>query len=417
MADKYEDDDNIFDEGEMEDDGTADIIRKAYEESMKDDGDDDGGFDQPLDVKAAEEPDVVSPEKGRDLLDDAEMAKAKGKAAADDGSEESEKPGEGDKPKDDAKPEGGEEKPAEDNSPEGDKGDQGGEEKPTDLKAADLNTLLDGVPDDRKGEISRRLGDADRVLAPFKAHEAELKRHGQTPEGAINRLLELNTFAQSKPDEYLAWVATQSNSEPHKALEGAAKLLGYKLAKDGEDDDDDMFSDPQTKALKEENARLKAQLSGNQPSFGPDTPERQQARTVQQQLQSFVSEVDEAGQLKRPFFEQLRPRISEMATAHRNGTGNPVTTDDLQRFYDQAVSEVRTAFGAPTAPAPQSGQGSAAQGGKPVADQIKERAAAAQRAQKASKSVDGTGQGASRRPALSDNASLDDVIRHFASSD
>lgn len=414
MADKDQDDDNIFDEGEMEDDGTADIIRKAYEESMKDDEDDDGGFDQPLDAKTGDEPDVVSPEKGRDLLDDAEMAKAKGKTAGEDAPEEGEKPKGDDKPKDDAKPKGEDGKPAEGDDPEGGKD---GDDKPADLKGADLNALLDGVPDDRKGEISRRLGDAERVLAPFKAHEAELKRHGQTPEGAINRLLELNTFAQSKPDEYLAWVATQTNSEPHKALEGAAKLLGYKLTKDGEGDDDDMFSDPETKALKEENDRLKAQLTGKQPGFGPDTPERQQARTVQQQLQSFVSEVDEAGQLKRPFFEQLRPRISEMATAHRNSTGNPVTTDDLQRFYDQAVTEARTAFGAPSAPAPQPGQGSAAQGGKPVADQIKEKAAAAQRAQKASKSVDGTGQGASRRPALSDDASLDDVIRHFASQD
>ncbi|ANH49096.1 hypothetical protein [Tritonibacter mobilis] len=407
MADKDQDDDNIFDEGEMEDDGTADIIRKAYEESMKDDEDDDGGFDQPLDAKAGDEPDVVSPEKGRDLLDDAEMAKAKGKTAGDEDAPDDEKP------KGDAKPKGEDDNSASDD-PEGDKD---GDDKPADLKGADLNSLLDGVPDDRKGEISRRLGDAERVLAPFKAHEAELKRHGQTPEGAINRLLELNTFAQSKPDEYLAWVATQTNSEPHKALEGAAKLLGYKLTKDGEGDDDDMFSDPETKALKEENDRLKAQLAGKQPGFGPDTPERQQARTVQQQLQSFVSEVDEVGQLKRPFFEQLRPRISEMATAHRNSTGNAVTTDDLQRFYDQAVAEARTAFGAPSAPAPQPGQGSAAQGGKPVADQIKEKAAAAQRAQKASKSVDGTGQGASRRPALSDDASLDDVIRHFASQD
>lgn len=423
MADKDKTEDDIFDEGEMEDDGTADIIRKAYEESMQDDEDDDGGFDQPLDIKTGDEPDVVSPEKGRDLLDDAEMAKAKGKTDGDDHPNDrtEEKSEDKDQDQDEKETAGDDDEPNGDEAKDKEEPDEKQEdEQTTDLTAADLNSLLDGVPDDRKGEITRRLGDAERLLAPFKAHEDELKIHGQTPEGAISRLLELNSFAQAKPDEYLAWVATQTNAEPHKAIEGAAKLLGYKLTKDGEEtgDDDDMFSDPEAKALKEENDRLKAQLAGKQPGFGPDTPERQQARTVQQQLQSFVSEVDDTGQLKRPFFEHLRPRIAEMASAHRNSTNTAVTTDDLQRFYDQALIEARNTFGSPTpTPTPQGEESSAAQGEKPVAEQIKEKAAAAQRAQKASKSVDGTGQGASRRPALPDSASLDDVIRHFASQE
>ena len=189
------------------------------------------------------------------------------------------------------------------------------------------------------------------------------------------------------------------------------------LTKDGgADDDDDMFLDDTTRALREEVASLKAQIAGKAPSFGPDTPERQQQLTAQRQLSDFVSERDEAGQPRRPFFDHLRPRIVEMALSHRNSTGQHVTTDDLQRFYDQALEEARSAFGNPT-PNPNASGNSAAQAAKPVADQIKERAAAAQKAQRASKSIDGTGQGASRRPALSESASLDEVIRHFASQE
>ena len=399
MADKQTDD-NIFDEGEYEDDGTADIIRKAYDAAMEDDGEDDGGFDQPA-QPGRDDPDVVSPDQGRELLDKSEIAKSRGKNP-----DESAKPAP--KPEADAKS---------DDAGEAAKAETEDANAP-DLSAADTASLLEGVPDASKAEISRRIDTAARILDQFKEHQDELKAHGTSEEQAINRLLYLNSFAQTKPDEYLAWVAGQANAaEPHAALEGAAKLLGYKLTKDGgADDDDDMFLDDTTRALREEVASLKAQIAGKAPSFGPDTPERQQQLTAQRQLSDFVSERDEAGQPRRPFFDHLRPRIVEMALSHRNSTGQHVTTDDLQRFYDQALEEARSAFGNPT-PNPNASGNSAAQAAKPVADQIKERAAAAQKAQRASKSIDGTGQGASRRPALSESASLDEVIRHFASQE
>jgi O6-methylguanine-DNA--protein-cysteine methyltransferase len=414
-------DENIFDEGEMEDDGTADIIRKAYEESMKDDDDDDdGGFDQPLDPSSEEEPDVVSPEKGRDLLDDADIAKAKGKPS---GTEDS-KGGtpKSEKKDDESAEQSGEDKSAEtDEKADDDKDEAKTDDKAPDLASADIDTLLDGVSDDRKAEISRRIRESEEAMKPFQNPyiQQQMKQFGASPKEVASRLTDLASFAVSNPAEYIAWVAKES-ATPEKMdelLQKSAKLLGYKITKDTGDDDDDMFSDPETKALKEENARLKAQLSGNAPGFGPDTPERQQMRQAQQQLEGFVNERDANGNLKRPFFEQLKPRISEMAAHHRSSTGKVVTVDDLQRFYDQAAEEARRAFGGAGQQNPQAQQGSAAQGAKPVADQIKEKAAAAQRAQRASKSVDGTGQGANRRPALSDDASLDDVIRHFAYKD
>ena len=413
MADKTLDELNevsIFGENDMEEDGTADLIRKAFE-GEDDDDDDDGGFDQPLEGKS-EEPDVVSPEEGRDLLDDADLAKAKGKKLD----------GEPTTDKDDAEN-------TDDTTGDSDKAEtaddaEGEDEKdPVDLSGADVASLLEGVPDDRKAELTRRFKEADEVLAPFKSPyvQEQMKQFGAKPQDVANRLVDLATFAQQKPDEYLAWAASEMADGPDKVgevLSAAAKLHGYKLVKDGdEDDEDDMFADEETKSLKARIRELEGQLSGktgDAPSFGPDTPQRQQARTLQQTIHSFINETDDAGQLRRPYFEQLQPQITQKAAQHRAATGNPVTVEDLDQFYNEAVSEARAAFGAPQTPTPAPQAPSAAQNAPSVADQLKKKADAALRAQRASKSVDGTGQGASRRPALSDDASLDDAIRHFA---
>lgn len=400
--DKDDLNDDIYDEGEFEEDGTSEIIRKAFEESMKDDDDeDDGGFDQPFEEPETNTPDVVSPDEGRDLLDKADIQKNKAKR------EELED--------DDPAPKSEDEDPApkSEDDPDGEGDD---DPTPVDLTAADVNTLLDGVPDDRKTELSRRLKDADAALAPFQTDyvQEQMKAHGSNPSEVAGRLVELATFAAQKPDEYVAWVVSQSASgdKAGEVLERAAKHLGFKVVKD-DDDDDDMFEDPELKALREENRLLKEGKSSDTPTFGPDTPDRTNARTATQQLNSFTTEKDETGQLKRPHFEHLRPRIAELAKSHRDQTGAAVSVQDLQTFYDKALEEAQKVFQPTPTPTPTP---SAAQT-IPSVSQRDKKAAAARRAQRASKPIDGSGQGASRRPALSESASLEDTIRHFASKE
>lgn len=422
------DDENIFDEGEFEEDGTAKLIREAWEAEEGEDGeDDDGGFDQPLEDNP-DAPDVVSPDKGRDLLDKAEVTKERTRRAdseaakPDDEAAQAPKDGKTDSV---AK---ADDKSGEDTAQGAEADDKAGEDgdgdKP-DLTQAEASALLEGMPDDRKAEVTRRLAEAENVLKPFQSPyiKDQMQRFGATPDQVASRLADLASFANTNPDEYIAWMAKEAGGDdPSELLGKAAERLGYKLTKVS-DDDDDVFLDPEVKRIKEENERLKRQVNG-ETDFGPDTPERQQARQMRQQLDSFINERDETGNLKRPGFQQLEPVIAQAAAQHRQQTGKPATMEDLDRFYTAAVEQVRSAMGVPAgqmgAPEPPSGQPggeagtSAAQSGQSVSDQIKTKAAAAQRAQRASKSVDGTGQGASRRPALSENASLDDVIRHFA---
>ena len=151
MADKQTDD-NIFDEGEYEDDGTADIIRKAYDAAMEDDGEDDGGFDQPA-QPGRDDPDVVSPDQGRELLDKSEIAKSRGKNP-----DESAKPAP--KPEADAKS---------DDAGEAAKAETEDANAP-DLSAADTASLLEGVPDASKAEISRRIDTAARIVWWLETH-------------------------------------------------------------------------------------------------------------------------------------------------------------------------------------------------------------------------------------------------------
>lgn len=274
-------------------------------------------------------------------------------------------------------------------------------QKPEDaIKASSVDALIDGLPDDRRAEIGRRLGDADQIVGLFKGREAEMERHGVTPPQAMARMLELNAFAQTNPDEYLAWVAVEMNAKaPHEILSKAAERLGFKMVPATEKNDD-LFEDEEVKRLREEVRQLKGETSYD---FGPDTEARKVERKVQQDLQDFIGARDPAtGQPLRPYFNILRDRIAQMAGERRTQTGQPVTTEDLHAIYVQADAEARTAFGG----------NSAAQSAPTVAQQD-QKAASIEKAKLASKNIDGSGQGAARRPALPDDAPISDVIRHF----
>lgn len=413
------DDPHIFGKSDIEDDGTAELIRKIMEDD--DDEDDDGGFDQPPVDRESDLPDVVEPDEGHDLLDKASLNKGKGDdGEEDEGKAASEDQG-GTKKRDAAAAPAAKTSDAAENAEgEGDpaKADEGnGGASP--LTEASVSDLLEGVADDRRAEISRRLDEATGIMSVFDNHKDELSRHNTTPKAALERLVDLNAFAQQKPDEYIAWVSKEMGGDkPMAALEGAAKLLGMKLVKEepaaDEDDEDEFMTDrerEQAATIRE----LKAQ--NNQPrEFGPDTT----ARATEQSLHNFINEVDPAtGQKVRPHFDLLHPHIARMAMEARQSNGRNVTVDDLQTFYDKALSDMQAALG--TAPTPQPVEGEqpatpAAQDADTVQKTIQKKAAAAAKAQKASKSIDGTGQGASRRPALPPDASIDAVIRHFADS-
>lgn len=372
------------DYGELHDDGTADVIRQVMS-NMDNDDEDDGGFDTPMDE---EDPrDVVDPEKGHELIDDAKMGKGK----------KDEKPSQ-----DDDDDGSGDEKPSDDGddaeeakSDNDDKAEDGDD----DLSGASIADLVAAVPETHRGEIAKRLGEASQINELFETRKAEVGFQGiDTPRAALNTFLDLNKYARSNPGEYLAWVAQQSGADkPHEVIAKAAERFGYKLVPTA--DDDDPFADP---------SEQKPAHQPGQP-FGPDAQEHQIERYAAQVVFDVRTEVDPAnGQLKRPYFSQLEGPIAQRVSAHI-AAGNPLPTRaEISRFYDEAYAEAVSAFGG--------GQANpAAQSGGRVAQQNQEQAAQrAQKARRASKTIDGTGQGSRRHPALRDDAPLEEVVRHFA---
>lgn len=386
MSTPKDNDENLY--GPSKDDDDADI-REIIETALKnseadgDDDDDAGGFGAPIKREAGDA--TVSHEQGLDLIDKTKFAAAqtdKAEPAAD-----AEK-------KEEAAPQAGDE-----TRPEAETGAKQEGAKPAADPAADL---LADIPEERRAIIADRLDAATRVMSVFKGHEAELQRHNVTPEKAMERLVYLNAFAQEKPDEYIAWVAGEMKPDAaHEVLGAAAKLIGYKLVPEVEESQDE-FEDEEIRKLREENARLKA---GTARAFGPDAPERVAQRTISEQIAAFATEKDEAGTLKRPYFDALRPQISAAASAMRAQTGQPVTVAQLDEIYRKAEDDALKAFGIT----------SAAQKPAPVAAQEQDKKAAdLAKAKAASTSIDGSGQGADRHPALSPDAPIADVVRHFA---
>lgn len=383
-------DDDLDDDVQIADD-TDEIIRKALAEFDADPGDSQV-FSGPIEET---EINAVPMEQGLELLDGAATKRGAGRKA--------EERGEGEKTDDPAEVDTSQE-------PEG---------KPA-AAADEIDTLLTGLDDGRRAQVRERITRADDLLSVFKGRDEELRLHGTTPKDVIARLVQLNDYATQKPDEYLAWAATQINPDrAEDIIISAAEKLGLKLVREEEDP----FEDEEVKKLRLENRQLKAR--DRKLGFGPDEHGATQspaaapqaaANPVMDTLQAFITEKTADGTPARPHWDRLKGDVVSRAHAHRQATGQFVTPTDLDRFYKEAEADARAAFGvsapAPTAPAAQAP--AAVSGVTATKAASPDRVA---RAKAASTSIDGTGQGAGRRPALAPDAKLEDVIRFAAGLD
>lgn len=331
---------------------------------------DDVAFGKGSDTPPAKEADQVTVEEGIDLID---SANTKGRK---DAKVQATEPAKADEPKQ-AEPEAQQDAAAKPEEPP--------------AEPDDIDAMLDGLPDDRKTALRGRIGAADEVLAIFKGHEAELQRHGTKPADVVKRLVDLSTYAEKNPHDYLAWVATQFG-DAADVLGKAAEKLGLKVVPAEEPAEDDPFEDPQVKELRQELAAYKAR--DRQP-IGPDSP---QAR-AQSELQALAASL--------PHWQTVAPQVAALSQMHAS-KGTPPTLDDIRRFYDAAV--IASGIAPPPAPNPTP----AAQPAPPVAQQAATKPAAnadrIERSKRASMSLDGSGQGAGRRPALDPDASIHSVL-------
>lgn len=271
---------------------------------------------------------------------------------------------------------------------------------PASAPAEDIAKLLDGIDETRRTAIQARLQAGDDILQHFQGREAELALHGNvTPAQAVERLLHLNEFAQAKPDEYLAWVASQMNgTAPQDVLNAAAKHLGFKLVPDVEDDPDDEFADPEKKALK---AQLKA-LETAKAEFGPDAPQNVAALRVSRTLRQFREAKDASGQPLHPLADKFTAEMAAKVREWRSANGDKIpTAADMSRFYFEVAPALPGGQPQPAKTGAETAAQKIAAQPAPTVPEKTQQAAPTDRTAAASKLLDGSGPGADRRPASS----------------
>lgn len=394
-----------------EDDDLTASIRKGLEELKQSQGDDEEfHMDKPLDDATDGAFDVVRAEEAQDMVAKAEIGKDEPKTGDREATKEGDGEGDGEgaeesQPEESADADGGDETGAEDRDAQ------------PDLSAAPIADLVKGMPKRNRGEVTRRLGEAEKLLAPFRGREDELQQHGTTPSEVIGRFLQINEVAMKSPDEYLGWYAQQVGNMGEEAaakmdagLKKIAEARGFRIEKaDPADDDDPFMSDSERemrdemRRLREENQRLKG--GGQSPSGAPSALPGDDGRLQAQQiLTEMATETNPDGTLKRPEFEQVSPLWAQSVHTFARNNGRPPTREEMSALYDQVAQAYRNTAGG--------GAGnSAADGGSAAVSRNQDAAKRAAKAQNASKLVDGAGQGASRQPALPEDAPLEDVIK------
>ena len=147
------------------------------------------------------------------------------------------------------------------------------------------------------------------ITDAIKPWEQSLAQRGLTPEQAIRTLF----AAQHQLDTDAVGGILQIAQNY-----GVLDQLQAKFAPETDDDD---LVDPQFKALQQEIQDLKSQLTQTTQGI-----QQQQNQTVQQQIESFQTAVDDKGELKHPHFEEAMPMI---LAAVQSG-------DALDAAYDKA---------------------------------------------------------------------------------
>lgn len=391
-TDLLEDDSEIGDE-------LTNTLRESWDKLAADGDDDDdlGGIDAEMGAVQADE--VVPAEKGSEIAREAQVRapakKAKEPAAAEGAEPEPEK----------AKPE------PEKTDDEG-QGEADAEDAAPDLTSAPVADLMRGVPQRQRGEIVRRMQESATALAPIKKIMADprMEGFGKDPATVAAQLANFAQSAAEDPTGYMTWFAGQAaGDDATKAAEilsAVAKHYGLQVS--AAKDEDDPFEDEETAKLRRENERLRAQVEGRAvPQSGPMSPARQAQLTAEARLNRFVNELDQDGNPRRPNFLALSAEIGRVAQAEMSKKGRALTDDEVDHIYRLVESQV----------APRATQATfAAQQAAPVQQQKQARTTAGEKAARASKLIDGSGQGASRRPALKEGASPEEILRSLLGS-
>jgi hypothetical protein len=166
-------------------------------------------------------------------------------------------------------------------------------------------------------EKSKELKKFRDAIEPYK----HLVPPGVAEEQVVQQLLNAQAYLQQNPVEGIKWLM-QSYGVDEKQFAPAETPV-----------EDDLYIDPQVKALQDQIAELKR---SNESSLQKAESERQRAYFAQ--IQSFKDETDDNGELLHPHFQAVSPVMSGLLTS-----GRAQTMEDAYQQAVWAVPEYREA--------------------------------------------------------------------------
>ncbi len=325
-----------------EDKSLRDILEAAFDDT----GDDDAqgaatGGDDGAAAGGGEDPDKEAPEKDSDKKDDATADSKKGDAEDGKGGEGDEKPARTYR-----------EPPSRWTKEQKEAWAKAfGEldpENPTHKQIGNLRDMIFNRWSEMEADYTKKTQEAasirksaEGVLSVLEPRRQAIEAAGSTIEAAVGDLLKLNDFASARPEDFVKWFVETRRLDPGRV----AQLIGYKAQpsagqqQSAPDADDPLGIIPQKykdalaalPRLQEELKELRTGIGTVKTSF--ETQQRsaseQSIAEHQRQIQQWATETDDAGNVKRPHFEEVR---AEMIVLMETGRAK-----DLQSAYESAV--------------------------------------------------------------------------------
>lgn len=159
-------------------------------------------------------------------------------------------------------------------------------------------------------EIAEFKRDYEPIEQMFAPHKSYLRTQGLTPADVVQRWHAAEQFLTEQPVEAIKWLAGNYGVDINQLAQ------------------QEQPADPQIQQLNQKIAGLESQLTERQ-----QAEVQQRQSQIMDQIQSFASETDEAGNPARPYFNDVMEDMVSLARAEQAAGRTPVLKD----LYDKAV--------------------------------------------------------------------------------
>lgn len=166
-------------------------------------------------------------------------------------------------------------------------------------------------------EVANERKRLEGVMSLIEPRRAAIEQMGSTVEKELGTLLQLNDYAAQRPYEFLQWFVSTRQLDPAAIAQAVGLQAGKQQQQQSQPDDDDPLGIiPQKyKDALAALPQLQATIQGMQQQLGQVgsqwqgfQAQQQQAQLsqVQDYLRNWINEKDDAGNPKRPFYNDVK---------------------------------------------------------------------------------------------------------------